>query len=173
MKRKNELVDIDPHVRCLVAALQKAGCQTLASCQGHAVGGHAPYVYFKCSIEKARELDNVITQSNSLHFRWEMTAHFGVSGLTWLLRSPNMESFKWSSFVGLQPTIWRRSGSQQVVEELHQIARLISKENMTPPCITKWQHFQTVTLDLIRTFFCGFRFELGICIGIMLGGMVL
>lgn len=171
MTKHDELIDIDPHIRGLVVALQQAGCQTLASCQGHAIGGHTPYVYFQCSLEKAQELDRMITHCRTLSFRWEVTAHFGAAGLTWLLRSPTWENTSRCGSLGLQPALWRRAGHQRLVGELHQLAQLIANEPISPPNITVWRHMVTIIQDVLRGF-GGFRLEIGMLVGIVLGLMI-
>lgn len=167
-----ELADIDPHVCGLVAVLQQAGYKTLASCQGHAIGGHTPYVYFQCSLEQAQALDRMVSQCRVLCFRWEVTAHFGLAGLTWLLRSPTWEKASQCGHLGLLPVLWGRAGHQRLAEDLYQLAQLIAKEPVAPPHITTWQHWLTVVYDVFRMGGGRFRFELGLFVGVLLGLMM-
>ncbi|MGL6052713.1 MAG: hypothetical protein ACRC16_22505 [Aeromonas salmonicida] len=172
LTKHNELADIDPHVLGLVASLQQAGYHTLASCQGHAIGGHTPYVYFQCPQEQAQALDLMVTQCRTLHSRWEVTAHFGVAGLTWLLRSPTWEAASRCGRLGLLPALWRRAGHQHLAEDLHQLAQLIAQAPSTPPRVTTWQHMVTVIRDMFRMGIGRFRFEIGMLVGILLGLMM-
>jgi hypothetical protein len=169
LTKHHDLAGIDLLVRGLVASLQQAGYHTLASCQGHAIGGHTPYVYFQCPQEQAQALDGMVTQCRTLHSRWEVTAHFGVAGLTWLLRSPTWEAASRCGRLGLLPALWRRAGHQHLAEDLHQLAQLIAGAPLSPPRITTGQHLMTVIQDVIRMGVGRFRLEIGILLGILLG----
>lgn len=165
-------LNIDPHVSGLVAALRQVGCQTLASCQGHAIGGHTPYVYFQCPIELAQTIDKMVTQCRTLSFRWEVTAHFGISGLTWLLHSPTWENASRCGRLGLLPALWRRAGHQSLAEDLYLLAQMIVRAPLPPPHITTWQHLVTIIQDVARMGIARFRLEIGFLLGILLGLMI-
>lgn len=161
-------MDIDRDILPLVTSLQRAGFKTLASCHGHAIGRHTPYVYFQCSIEAAQDLDMTISQCSGLHRRWEVTGHFGEAGLTWLLRSPDWESALQGSRAGILSPLLTQNGRQELADDLYQLAQLVAGDisvTSSPP-ITTMQHFWAVAIDALRAMRWHFRFGLGCLVGI-------
>ena len=164
---------IDHDIRDLVVALQQSGCITLASCQGHAVGGHTPYVYFQCTYEQAQVLDRKIANCKQLQSRWELSAHCGETGLTWLLRSPTWETWlRGGKRLGVLPALWRHKGHQTLVNDLNLLASIIAGIAIPVPKISRSSHIAGIALDVIRMTYWKFRFELGLLIGILIGVMM-
>lgn len=164
---------IDHDIRDLVVALQGSGCVTLASCQGHAIGWHTPYVYFQCAYEQAQAIDRKIANCRLLQSRWELSAHYGEAGLTWLLRSPTWEaSLRGGNRLGLLPTLWRHKGRQTLANDLNLLASIIAGIAIPVPEITIFRHITAIALDVARMTYWKFRFELGLLIGILIGVMM-
>ncbi|HDX8426067.1 TPA: hypothetical protein RQN23_000743 [Aeromonas veronii] len=162
--------EIDHDIRDLVVALKEAGCVTLASCQGHAIGWHTPYVYFQCTYEQAQALDKKIANCRLLGSRWELSAHCGEAGLTWLLRSPTWEaSLCGGKRLGLLPALWRHKGHQSLANDLNLLASIVAGISIPAPKVTRLRHVAAIALDTVRMTYWKFRFELGLLVGILIG----
>ena len=70
---------IDPKIRSLIAAMNQphTGIQTIACCQGHYWGNSDPYIYFKCSPDRAQQFERKLRVADTNH-RWQLTGSFNA-----------------------------------------------------------------------------------------------
>jgi len=92
-KRRYE--EIDPAIKALVDRMNGTGAiRTIASCQGHPIGGYDPYVYFFTEIPVAAAIERhlreiAIRDDPKLHFMWVLEGNFNESyELVFRLYSP-------------------------------------------------------------------------------------
>jgi len=90
-------VVIDDGIRLLVSTLNRSGLvTTIGSCAGHAWGGRAPYVYFKCQVPVAaaieRTLRDLWVSGCGLNVYWEIRGLFNeVSDLCFVLSAARLD----------------------------------------------------------------------------------
>ena len=88
---------IDPGVEALVARMNGTGViKTIASCQGHPVGGKDPYVYFFADVRLAAALERRLREAATrgdpaLNFTWLLDGRFNENyELVFKLYSPRL-----------------------------------------------------------------------------------
>ena len=104
---------IDHAIRQLIERMNATGViRTIASCQGHAMGGKEPYVYFRASVEIASAIEcrlrNAAAYDDpSLHFMWMVEGMFDQNyDLAFVLYSPE-QSRRSKSILNLYPIGYR------------------------------------------------------------------
>lgn len=89
--------EIDPRVKPLVDRMNGTGAiKTVASCQGHPVGGNAPYVYFRTEVPVAAAIERrlreiALRRDPVLHFMWLVEGNFNENyDLVFRLYAPRL-----------------------------------------------------------------------------------
>lgn len=120
-----DLSVVEPRIRALVEALNFAGCETVASCEGHAIGARAPYVLLHCDVALADALERRLrgAASGQLRFYWTLHGMFDPRGrLNFRLGSPELEFFASRPLTA----VWRLGfGRAEVDSDLRALVELV------------------------------------------------
>lgn len=119
---------IDDGIRLLIGTLNRDSLVvTIGSCHGHAWGGRAPYVYFKCPVPVAAAIERTLRDAwasgAGLHAYWTVQGAFNEVGvLCFILSAPRLDNLAEDP---LRSWVALGIARKRVDEDLHLLSALL------------------------------------------------